>query len=114
MSLASVLSSIAWKTININRLIADFVVLIMGIIIIIVNSEIFSLLEILNVQFAPSLFNRICFNRYLLPKHIFMSEFKNYYEILQIPQTASAFEIEEAYQKLATLWHPDRNRDNRR
>ena len=43
-----------------------------------------------------------------------MSEFKNYYEILQIPQTASAFEIEEAYQKLATLWHPDRDRDNRR
>ena len=39
-----------------------------------------------------------------------MSSFKNYYEILEIPQSASAFEIEQAYQKLATYWHPDRHK----
>lgn len=40
--------------------------------------------------------------------------FKNYYEILEIPQTASNIDIERAYQKLSASWHPDRHRDNRR
>lgn len=43
-----------------------------------------------------------------------MSDFKNYYEILEIPQTASSFEIEQAYQKLATYWHPDKHKQNRK
>lgn len=43
-----------------------------------------------------------------------MQNLKNYYEILQIPQTASSVDIELAYQKLSTFWHPDKHRDNRR
>lgn len=42
-----------------------------------------------------------------------MSDFKNYYEILEIPKTASSFEIQQAYQKLATYWHPDRHKESR-
>lgn len=42
------------------------------------------------------------------------TNFKNYYEILEVAPTASSFEIEQAYQKLATYWHPDRHKDNRR
>lgn len=43
-----------------------------------------------------------------------MQAFKNYYEILEIPQTASIFDIEKAYQRLSAYWHPDRHRENRR
>ena len=42
-----------------------------------------------------------------------MSQFKNYYEILELPQTASSFEVEQAYQKLSTYWHPDKHKENR-
>lgn len=40
--------------------------------------------------------------------------FKNYYSILEIQPDATSFEIEQAYQRLATHWHPDRHRENRR
>lgn len=39
---------------------------------------------------------------------------KNYYEILEVSPTASSFEIEQAYQRLATYWHPDKHRENKR
>ena len=42
-----------------------------------------------------------------------MSQIKNYYEILEVPNNASSFEIEQAYEKLSTYWHPDRHRENR-
>lgn len=43
-----------------------------------------------------------------------MQSVKNYYDILQIPQSASSIDIEHAYQKLSAFWHPDKHRDNRR
>ena len=43
-----------------------------------------------------------------------MSQLKNYYDILQIPQNASTYEIEQAYQKLSGVWHPDRHKTHRR
>lgn len=42
-----------------------------------------------------------------------MADFKNYYEILEVPKNASSFEIEQGYQKLATYWHPDKHKENR-
>ena len=42
-----------------------------------------------------------------------MSQIRNYYQILEVAPTASSFEIEQAYQKLSTYWHPDRHRENR-
>lgn len=42
------------------------------------------------------------------------ANFKNYYNILEIPQNATAVDIEKAYQKLSASWHPDRHRENRR
>lgn len=32
---------------------------------------------------------------------------KNYYRILGVQESASLFEIESAYEKLASAWHPD-------
>ncbi|MEP2059920.1 MAG: DnaJ domain-containing protein [Maribacter litoralis] len=36
-------------------------------------------------------------------------DFKDYYRILEIPQTASLEEIKIAFKKQAVKWHPDRN-----
>lgn len=42
-----------------------------------------------------------------------MSEIKDYYQILGVPQDASIFEIQQAYQKAANQHHPDRSKGNR-
>lgn len=39
---------------------------------------------------------------------------KNYYQILGIPENASLFEIENAYEKLAAKWHPDKHKEHRK
>lgn len=39
---------------------------------------------------------------------------KNYYAILGIPENASLFEIESAYEKLAAKWHPDKHKEHRK
>ena len=42
------------------------------------------------------------------------SSFKNYYAILGVPENASLFEIENAYEKLASQWHPDKHKEHRK
>lgn len=37
----------------------------------------------------------------------------NYYDVLNIPFDATTFDIENAYQKLATQWHPDKHKTDR-
>jgi len=39
---------------------------------------------------------------------------KNYYAILGIPENASLFEIENAYENLAAKWHPDKHKEHRK
>jgi len=39
---------------------------------------------------------------------------KNYYAVLGIPENASLFEIENAYEKLASKWHPDKHKEHRK
>ncbi len=41
-------------------------------------------------------------------------DLKNYYAILGIPENASLFDIESAYEKLASKWHPDKNKEHRK
>jgi DnaJ-class molecular chaperone len=38
------------------------------------------------------------------------SSLKNYYQTLGVSESASLFEIENAYEKLAAKWHPDKHK----
>lgn len=42
------------------------------------------------------------------------SAIKNYYRILGVQENASLFEIESAYEKLASTWHPDKHKEHRK
>lgn len=39
---------------------------------------------------------------------------QNYYEILELPKTATEADIKKAYRKHALKWHPDKNPDNQK
>lgn len=39
---------------------------------------------------------------------------KNYYTILGVSEGATLFEIESAYEKLASKWHPDKHKEHRK
>lgn len=39
---------------------------------------------------------------------------KNYYNVLGVAQGATLFEIENAYQRLAAKWHPDKHKEHRK
>jgi len=41
-------------------------------------------------------------------------QIKNYYAILGVHENASLFEIENAYQKLAAKYHPDKHKEHRK
>ena len=41
-------------------------------------------------------------------------DFKNYYEILEVSPNARLRDIENAYQKLALRWHPDKHTADRK
>ena len=41
-------------------------------------------------------------------------ELKNYYAILGLTENASLFEIESAYERLASKWHPDKHKEHRK
>jgi len=38
---------------------------------------------------------------------------KNYYKVLGIQPNATSAEIDAAYKKLSTQWHPDKNKEKR-
>lgn len=38
----------------------------------------------------------------------------DYYEVLEVPKSASTSDIKKSYRRLALKWHPDKNPDNRR
>lgn len=40
-----------------------------------------------------------------------MNTEKDYYKILNVPEEASQSDIKKAYKKLATMWHPDKNKN---
>ena len=40
-----------------------------------------------------------------------MNNFKNYYEILKVPETATSKEIKDAYRKVAKMNHPDMTKE---